>query len=152
MFGENLTLEGLDERSVQIGDRFRLGDARLEVSHPRIPCVKLGIRFSAPTLPSRFLANRRTGFFLRVLEEGLAMAGDTFDCESHGPGQFTVRETLEFFYGTNPERSRLSKSVHLEALPYAWRQDAMRRQTRLKAGYQPLGHGFPPRPGRLLWR
>ena len=141
MFGENLTLEGVDERSAHIGDRFRLGDARLEVSHPCKPCVRLGIRFADPTFPNRFLASRRTGFFFRVLEEGMAVAGDTFDCESHGPGQFTVRETLELFYGTNPEfdgtnpeRSRLAEAAHLEALPYAWRQDVMRHQTRLTAG------------------
>ena len=134
MFGENLTVEGVDERSVHIGDRFRLGGARLEVSLPRVPCVKLGIRFGDPTFPKRFLASRRTGFFFRVLEEGVAVAGDAFEFDSHGPGEFTVREILELFYGPRPERSRLAEAAHLEALPRAWREDAMRRRARSVAG------------------
>ena len=127
MFGENLTVDGTDERAVHIGDRFRVGGTRLEVTHPRIPCVKLGIRFNDPTFPDRFLASRRTGFFLRVLGEGPVAPGDSFELESHGPGRFTVRETLELFHGADPDRDRLVEIAALDALPPEWRDNARRR-------------------------
>lgn len=76
-FGENLTTEGLDERRVRVGDIFRAGTTLLQVAHPRIPCRKLdarmGLRFAR-----RFLASRRVGFYLRVLETGHLRAGDAF--------------------------------------------------------------------------
>ena len=66
LFGENLTVEGLDEDDVLIGDRFRIGTALLEVSQPRIPCFKLGIRVGDPHFLRPFLQSGRTGFYLRV--------------------------------------------------------------------------------------
>jgi MOSC domain-containing protein YiiM len=70
MFGENLTVEGLDEASVNIGDRFRLGDAEVTVTEPRMPCYKLGIKFGRTDILRRFLASGRTGFYFSVQREG----------------------------------------------------------------------------------
>ncbi len=62
MFGENLTTEGLSEETVKIGDRFRIGEAELTVTQPRLPCHKLGIKFKRTDIIRRFLASGRTGF------------------------------------------------------------------------------------------
>jgi len=70
MFGENFTTEGLDETSVHLGDQFRIGGAVVEVTQPRMPCYKLGIRFGRPDMPKRFHASGRCGFYLAVLQEG----------------------------------------------------------------------------------
>jgi MOSC domain-containing protein YiiM len=78
-FGENLTLEGLTEDTVRLGDVFRVGGALLQVTQPRYPCFKLGIKMGDPSFPRRFLASGRTGFYLRVLEEGEVGAGDTVE-------------------------------------------------------------------------
>ena len=126
MLGENLTIEGDDERSVSIGDRFRIGTAHLEVTYGRIPCVKLGIRMGDPTFPARFLASRRTGFFLRVLEEGKVSAGDAATQTAHGPKRFSVREALELLYGSGPDRERLRELATVDALPDQWREGAVR--------------------------
>ena len=76
-FGENFTVEGMPEDEVHIGDVFRVGgDALVEVSQPRTPCFKLGIRMGLPRFPKLFLKSGRIGFFLRVLEEGEVGAGD----------------------------------------------------------------------------
>src|SRR6266436_7492816 len=75
-FGENLTTEGLMEDSVHIGDRFRIGSAELVVTQPRMPCFKLGIRFGRPDMVKRFLRSGRTGFYLRVSQEGEVAPGD----------------------------------------------------------------------------
>jgi len=76
MFGENLTLEGVSEETVHIGDRFTFGSATLVVTQPRLPCYKLGIKFKSDAMVKRFLASGRTGFYFAVESEGAVAAGD----------------------------------------------------------------------------
>ena len=78
-FGENFTTEGLDESSICIGDRFRIGDSVVEVTQPRMPCYKLGVRFGRPDIPQRFHASGRSGFYLAVRKEGAVGAGDIWE-------------------------------------------------------------------------
>ena len=75
-FGENFTVAGLVEDSVHIGDRFAIGSAEVVVTEPRLPCYKLGVRFESDEMVKRFLASRRTGFYLAVIREGDVGAGD----------------------------------------------------------------------------
>src|SRR3954447_2255553 len=75
-FGENFTVTGMPEDEVHIGDIFRVGGALVQVTQPRPPCFKLGIRLRKPTFPKAFLASGRIGFYLRVLQEGEVGAGD----------------------------------------------------------------------------
>jgi len=75
-FGENLTTEGLLEEAVYVGDRFAVGTAEFEVTKPRLPCLKLGIRFGTQDMIKRFLDSERTGFYLKVTREGRVEAGD----------------------------------------------------------------------------
>jgi MOSC domain-containing protein YiiM len=90
-FGENLTLEGLKEDTVQLGDVFRVNGTLLQVTQPRYPCFKLGIKMGDPLFPRRFLASGRTGFYLRVLQEGQLGAGDSIELAERSDG-LTVRE------------------------------------------------------------
>ena len=76
LFGENLTVQNLDLRSVLVGERWQVGTALLEVTKPRLPCFKLGVRLADHRFPKRFLSVRRFGAYLRVLEEGEVRAGD----------------------------------------------------------------------------
>ena len=78
-FGENFTTKGLDESSVHLGDQFRIGDAIVEVTQPRMPCYKLAIRFERPDMPKRFHASGRCGFYLVVLREGEVGVGDVWE-------------------------------------------------------------------------
>lgn len=75
-FGENLTLAGVDPAGATVGDRWRVGEALLEVAGPRIPCAKLGLRHGDPGLPRRFARAGRPGAYLRVVESGDVAAGD----------------------------------------------------------------------------
>jgi MOSC domain-containing protein YiiM len=75
-FGENLTVEGVDVGGALIGERWQVGDARLEVSQPRLPCAKLGIRFGDPAMVKRFAQANRPGAYLRIVAEGAVGAGD----------------------------------------------------------------------------
>ncbi len=75
-FGENISTLGLDEQSVCLGDRFRLGSALIEVSQARQPCWKLDHRFGVKGVMAKVVASRRTGWYYRVLEAGMVQAGD----------------------------------------------------------------------------
>jgi MOSC domain-containing protein YiiM len=69
-FGENLTIAGMSEGSVCIGDTFRIGTAVFEVSQPRQPCWKLSRRWRMHELAALVVRNGRSGWYLRVVEEG----------------------------------------------------------------------------------
>ena len=90
MFGENFTTEGLDESTVCIGDRFRVGGAVVEVTQPRVPCYKLGVKFGRPDMPKRFHASGRCGFYLAVLKEGDVGTGDVWERITHDTNAMSV--------------------------------------------------------------
>jgi MOSC domain-containing protein YiiM len=98
MFGENFTTEGLDEQSVRIGDQFRIGEAVVEVTQPRLPCYKLGIRFGRPDMPKRFHASGRCGLYLAVLHEGEVGAGDPWERIARGDRQVSVIERYRQYF------------------------------------------------------
>jgi len=91
-FGENFTVEGMAEDRVHVGDVFRLGDAVVEVTQPRVPCYRLGIKMNDPRFPKLFLQSCRVGFYFRVLEEGEVGAGDDILLVREGPEGMTVRD------------------------------------------------------------
>ena len=98
MFGENFTTEGLDEESVHIGDQFRIGEAVVEVTQPRMPCYKLGVRFARPDMPKRFHASGRCGFYLAVLREGEVGAGDLWERIARNDQQVSVIERYRQYF------------------------------------------------------
>jgi MOSC domain-containing protein YiiM len=120
-FGENFTVEGMVENDVHIGDVFRIGDALVEVSQPRPPCFKLGIKMGMAGFPKLFLASGRVGFYLRVLEEGEVGAGDVFELAQSDPKQVSVREMshLLFFEPENLEGAK--QALRVAALSPGWR-------------------------------
>ena len=120
-FGENFTVEGMVEDDVHIGDVFRVGDALVEVTQPRPPCFKLGIKMGMAGFPKLFLASGRVGFYLRVLEEGEVGAGDVFERVEGDPEQVSVREMsrLLFFEPENLEGAK--RALRVTALSPGWR-------------------------------
>ena len=90
VFGENLTVEGLLEGGVHIGDRFRMGSAEFVVTEPRMPCYKLALRFGRSDMVKRFLKSGRTGFYLAVLKEGETGAGDAIEPIGHEQHRLSI--------------------------------------------------------------
>jgi len=123
-FGENFTVEGMVDGDVHIGDLYRVGGAVVEVTHGRIPCHKLGIRFGDAGFPKVFLKSLRTGFFLRVLEEGEVGAGDTFERLAIGPERITVKEAVDLLYRDAVDPRRAAALADLAAIPTSWRDRA----------------------------
>lgn len=128
MFGENLTLDGLMEDDVHIGDRFRMGEAILMVTQPRLPCYKLGIRFQRQEMPDQFLSSRRTGFYFTVVKEGELGEGDPIELIQHGVNRVSVSAILRLAYGQEPaDAVQIEKALQVEALPPGWRKRLLKR-------------------------
>ncbi|MEA1787542.1 MOSC domain-containing protein [Arenibacter sp. GZD96] len=92
MFGENLTIEGLDETQMRVGAIYRIGDALVQVSQPREPCYKLGIRFGDQKMISQFVKRSRPGTYVRVLTEGWVTPGDKMLLETPSQNPLTVQQ------------------------------------------------------------
>lgn len=119
-FGENFTTSGLLEDEVCIGDVFQIGAVRVQVTQPRSPCFKLGIRMDDENFPARFAAANRTGFYLRVLEEGSVAAGDAIAHVEPAIDSMSVYDVfrLRHIGGTRAEYERAAR---LPGLSSSWR-------------------------------
>lgn len=121
MFGENLTVEGLKEDQVNIGDQFKVGSALFMVTQPRMPCYKLAVRFNSDDIIKRFLESRRTGLYLSVIEEGEVGAGDEVELVSRAGHGITVADITELYITRGRDTEMLRRASTVEALPEAWR-------------------------------
>jgi MOSC domain-containing protein YiiM len=121
-FGENLTVEGMLDDAIYIGDQFRVGSALVEVTQPRVPCFKLGIRMGMPQFPKLFLASNRPGFYLRVLEEGEVGAGDVIERITSDHERMTVREVCHLLYFDPKNVEGARKALRIQALSPGWRE------------------------------
>lgn len=126
-FGENLTIEGLLEADVYVGDRLRVGSCELVVTQPRMPCFKLGIRFGRADMVKRFLDSRRSGFYLAVAIEGDVAAGDAITMVERHPAAVGIAELLRLYLGETGDAERLREVIAIPALSEGWRSDLRRR-------------------------
>lgn len=98
MFGENLTISGLDESHMRIGNIYRLGTALVQVSQPREPCYKLGIRFGTQEVLKKFIAHNKPGTYVRILEEGEVKIGDELILQEQSQNELTVQLFYKLLY------------------------------------------------------
>lgn len=122
MFGENFTTEGLFEDSLNVGDRFRIGEAELMVTEPRLPCYKLGIKFGRADILRRLLQSRRTGFYFAVVKEGEVEAGDEIQLLSRDSNDITIADITRLYAFEKDDLDTLRRAVKLEALSDSWRE------------------------------
>ncbi|MEN8186239.1 MAG: MOSC domain-containing protein [Bacteroidota bacterium] len=78
MFGENLTVSNLNEENIFTGSIYKLGETIIEVTKPREPCVKLGIRFNNASVIKQFWNTTKSGVYFKVLETGKVTKDDEF--------------------------------------------------------------------------
>src|SRR5271168_4578397 len=120
-FGENLTIEGLADDAVCIGDRFQIGAALFEVTQPRVTCYRVGIRMNEPRMPSLLTSSGRPGFYFRVLREGDVGAGDEIVKVGEAAEHITVAEINALLYLPPHPRDLLERALRIEALAHGWR-------------------------------
>ena len=131
-FGENLTVTGLLEDEVRIGDIFRFGDTLLQVAHPRIPCGKLNARMGLRFAPM-FLASCKVGYYMRVLQEGRVARDDTIELlerDEHSPTMEEFVRVTQFEYW---DTQALQALLHARDLMPAWREIIASKLTRSQA-------------------
>jgi ferredoxin-NADP reductase/MOSC domain-containing protein YiiM len=119
-FGENLTVDGLADDDVCIGDRYRVGGVVLEVTQPRVTCYRVGIRLDEPRMAALLVAHRRPGFYCRVLDEGEVQAGQTVELVSRGPERVTVAEMDALLYLPGHAPDVLERALRIPALSPGW--------------------------------
>ncbi|MCL2394455.1 MAG: MOSC and FAD-binding oxidoreductase domain-containing protein [Acidimicrobiaceae bacterium] len=119
-FGENLTVDGLSDDQVCIGDRYRIGDAEFEVTQPRVTCYRVGMRLGQPELPALLVGHHRPGFYMRVLAEGHVEAGDGIIKTRSGPRSLSVADADALLYLPGRDITKLRAATEIAALSPGW--------------------------------
>ena len=149
MFGENLTVDGLADDEVCVGDRYRIGSALFEVSQPRVTCYRVGIRMDEPRMPALLVSHRRPGFYFRVVEEGEIGAGDEIVRVERGREGMTVAEVDGLLYLPEHPADRVRRAASEPSLSPGWKQsfDALLAS----AQGLPGNAGLAPVPAAPAW-
>lgn len=128
-FSENLTIAGVRETEVGLGDVWQIGQARLQVSQPRQPCSKLAGKRGRRDLPEHIHATGFSGFYLRVLEPGLIRTGDPVTVLEHHPAGVTVQFVNELLHKQRTERADIERALAVDALSEAIHRSLLKRLT-----------------------
>ncbi|MCF8464653.1 MAG: MOSC domain-containing protein [Flavobacteriales bacterium] len=123
MFGENLTIEGLDESAIHIGSIYQVGEAQIQVCQPRQPCFKLGIRFGTQSVLKKYINSSYSGIYFRVMKPGLVNVGDELNLLSTEPNAPTVAEVFSLMYHKKEtDTGRIENAIQCLFLPQGVRE------------------------------
>jgi MOSC domain-containing protein YiiM len=129
-FGENLTVSGMSEVIINIGDIFKIGAAELEVSQPRQPCHKLNKIFNDQSMACNIKKNGFTGFYLRVLKPGLIQPGTSI--KRIYEGQFSIEKANALMRKNGAKIQDMKKLITLPSLSDSWREMIQKRIEKYK--------------------
>ena len=130
MFGENLTVAGLDEREMYIGDQYQIGEALVEVSEPREPCYKLGIRFGTQAILKPFLNQPHCGVYVRVLRPGKVVTGDELVLIKRVQEEFTMARIYWLRYNAEiTDVPEINRALELDTLASSAKRGLTKRLT-----------------------
>lgn len=122
MFGENLTVEGLDEASLRVGNIYKIGTALVQVTQPREPCYKLGVRFGNQGILKEFIDHGHPGTYVRVLEKGQVSKGDELQLVEISKAPLTVQQLYRLIFEKHKDQTHLDWALENEALPLEKRE------------------------------
>ncbi|MBO0592151.1 MOSC domain-containing protein [Cellulophaga sp. E16_2] len=117
MFGENLTIEGLDESELRIGDTYKLGTALVQITQPREPCYKLGIRFNDSKIIKQFVTHNYPGTYVKVLETGTVTTGDDMILISQSKNSLTINQYYQFLFAKTKDPEVIQLILSNDTLP-----------------------------------
>jgi MOSC domain-containing protein YiiM len=118
-FGENLTTEGIDVNDALVGERWQIGTTVLEVSEPRIPCWRLGVRMNDQMFPRRFTEALRPGPYLRIVVEGNVGAGDEISVVERPDHDLTIRNVFRIY---TRDRTEVEQLLAVPQMSESWRR------------------------------
>ncbi|ADV49696.1 MOSC domain containing protein [Cellulophaga algicola DSM 14237] len=117
MFGENLTIEGLDESELRIGATYKLGTALVQITQPREPCYKLGIRFNDSKIIKQFVTHNYPGTYVKVLETGTVTTGDDMILISQSKNSLTINQYYQFLFAKTKDPEVIQLILSNDTLP-----------------------------------
>lgn len=126
MFGENLTVEGLDESVIRVGDIYRIGTSLVQISQPREPCYKLGIRFKDQAIVKKYIDHGFSGTYVRVLEEGRVEKGDKMELAEQSENPLTVKQFFELIMAKKKDRKILEIALENKSVPQ-YKKDRLKK-------------------------
>ncbi|TKH29501.1 MOSC domain-containing protein [Bacillus cereus] len=126
-FGENITVSGMSEEDVCIGDTFELGQAIVQVTQPRQPCFKLAKKYNIPKLPLYFQETGYTGFYFRVLKEGWLSSVDTLKRLQSDPKGVSVAFANRIMHKEKQNIEGVKRILEVNALSNSWRKSFEKR-------------------------
>ncbi len=118
-FGENLTTEGIEVNDALIGERWQIGSVLLEVSEPRIPCWRLGVRMQDKSFPKKFTQALRPGPYFRIIQEGELGADDTISIVEKPKHDLTLRDVFRIYTKDHNEAERI---LGVEQMSAEWKR------------------------------
>lgn len=124
--GENITLSGLDETQINIGDIYQLGEAIVQVSQPRQPCFKLGIRFGSQKIVKDFFRSPYSGIYLRIIQEGEVKMGDEMTLKTTVPNGISVADVHSLFTSNKENITLAKKAIAQEFLANSYKNDLIK--------------------------
>ncbi len=126
-FGENLTISGLVELDVCLGDTFQIGEVIVQISQPRMPCYKLAARYNTPELPKLVQNTGYTGFYFRVLKEGIIERNATIELLENHSQKISINDVNHVMYHDKDNIKAIEKILKVEALSSSWRKMFLKR-------------------------
>jgi MOSC domain-containing protein YiiM len=126
-FGENLTTEGIELNQALVGERWQIGTTVLEVSEPRIPCWRLGVRMNDRMFPRRFTEALRPGAYLRIVVEGDVGAGDEIRVAERPDCDITIRDVFRIYTRDQDEADRLLAVPRMSKSWRRWAEDSLQK-------------------------
>ena len=122
--GENLTISGLDETDICVGDVHAIGSALLQVCQPRQPCFKFALRHGNKLLPKAMVRLGFSGWYYRVLKTGHLKAGDTLTLHHRPNPDFAFSRLTQIVYHGHASRDELPRMAKMPELASQWRDRA----------------------------
>lgn len=120
-FGENLTVDGLTEKDVCIGDIFRIGEAEAQCSQPRQPCHKLIKIFDCPAMARKIMDTGFSGYYMRVIKRGWVEPGAVFKRVHGDSAGFSVDEANALMYRDKNNYEKIREVLQVDSLSSSWR-------------------------------
>mgnify|MGYP001817910405 CR=1 FL=1 len=117
MFGENLTVSGLNEKDINIGDIYAIGSALVQVTQPREPCFKFGVKFGTQQVLSQFIDYGYSGTYVRVLEEGYAATGDAIELVEKAKDSLSTWLFFDLLYSKEKNQEHIKLILDNNAIP-----------------------------------
>jgi len=125
--GENLSSEGMTEETVCLGDRYKWGEAIIEVSQPRSPCFKLNKRWGVDRFSIDMQEITRCGWLYRVIQPGMVCVDDPLELIGQEPNAMTLREVCDIFFGDPLNKNGLLKLKLQRKLSESWSSKVIAR-------------------------